>query len=503
MSPERIARADVCIVGGGAAGCVLAARLTEDPARTVCLVEAGPDYGHADEGRWPADLLDASDCATSHDWGYGVDSCCRVIGGCSSHNGCMVVWGTPADYDEWAAATGDAGWGFAALRSVLDRAQTEIGTRRFADEEVGAWTRRALAGWAALGERRLDDFNHPDAVEGYALMPVNRRGATRFGAAHAYLDPARGRPNLEILADALVDRVVVAGGRATGVVVRHGGRERLVEATTVVLAAGAYGTPAVLLRSGVGPADELGALGIPVVADVPGVGRGLLDHPCAHVRFELGPAFVDELAADDRRGALTHVQSKLKAPSARCEPGTFDLQVLPNVGWDLDDAGARNGRHHVTLIPVLLKPRSTGTVRLRSRDAGVVPEIDRNFFTDPEGYDLDVLAEGVTRARALGASGPVSSAVVGESDPGPEVEGDALRAWLRREAWALYHPCCTARLGRAGDAAAVADADGRVRGVDGLRVADASAFPTIPRANTHLSVLAFADEMARRLASAG
>ena len=304
----------------------------------------------------------------------------------------------------------------------------------------------------------------------------------RFGAAHAYLDPVRGRPNLAIVADALADRVVVEGGRASGVVVRKDGRERLVEAPLVVLAGGAYGTPAVLLRSGVGPADELRALGVPVVADVPGVGRGLADHPCVHVRFALRPAFADELAADDARGALTHVQSKLKAPSARCEPGIYDLQVLPNTGWDLDDAGARNGRHHVTLIPVLLKPRSTGTVRLRSRDADVVPAIERNFFTDPEGYDLEALAEGVARARDLGATEPVASAVVGESDPGPAVEGDELRAWLRREAWALYHPCCTARLGHDSDPDAVADADGRVRGVDGLRVADASAFPTIPRA---------------------
>jgi choline dehydrogenase len=233
------------------------------------------------------------------------------------------------------------------------------------------------------------------------------------------------------------------------------------------------------------------------------VGRGLVDHPCVHVHFELGAAFAEELAADDARGALTHVQSKLKAPSARCEPGTFDLQLLPNAGWNLDDAGARNGSHYVSLIPVLLKPHSTGTVRLRSRDAAVVPEIERNFFSDPEGYDLDVLAEGVARARDLGATEPVASAVVGESDPGPAVDGEELRGWLRREAWALYHPCGTARLGRDGDPDAVADADGRVRGVDGLRVADASAFPTIPRANTHLSVLAFADEMARRLAQTG
>ena len=173
MAPQR---ADVCIVGAGAAGCVLAARLSERADRTVCLVEAGPDYGHHDDGRWPADLLDASDCATSHDWGYGVDVACRVVGGCSAHNGCLVVWGTPADYDEWAAATGDDAWGWDGMAPLLARAEAAIGTRRFAPDEVGAFTRAALDGWAALGEPVLDDFNAVAATRGAGLIPVNRRG---------------------------------------------------------------------------------------------------------------------------------------------------------------------------------------------------------------------------------------------------------------------------------------------------------------------------------------
>jgi choline dehydrogenase len=490
---ETIAAADVCIVGAGAAGCVLAARLSEEPGRRVCLVEAGPDYGHHDAGSWPADLLDASDCATSHDWGYGVDTCCRVVGGSSAHNGCLVVRGTPADYDAWAAASGDDGWGATAVEPLLRRAEEAICTRRFADDEIGGWTRTALAGFAALGARRFADFNAADAIAGYATLSVNRRGRTRWSAAFAYLDPARSRPNLRIVAGALADRVEIRRGRAEGLVVRHGGREVRVEARTVVVTAGAYGSPAVLLRSGVGPAAELQPLGIPVVADLAGVGRGLVDHPCVMVRFRMREHLARALAADDARGALTHVQSKLKAASSWCPPGTFDLHVLPNVAWLTDAAGRRTGAHEVSLIPVLLSPRSPGSVRLRSRDPGVVPEIDRNLFADPEGHDLAVVLEGVELARAVAATAPVAEDVAGEVEP--VLGGAQLAAHVRREAFTLYHPAATCAMG------AVVGADGGVHGVAGLHVADAAALPTVPRANTHLSVLALAEGMAARLAA--
>jgi choline dehydrogenase len=476
-------------VGAGAAGCVLAARLSEQADRTVCLVEAGPDYGHHDDGRWPADLLDASDCATSHDWGYGTDVACRVVGGCSAHNGCLVVWGTPGDYDEWAAATGDAAWGWDGMAPLLARAETAIGTRRFAPDEVGAFTRAALAGWAALGEPSLDDFNATDAMRGAGLIPVNRRGGTRWGAALAYLDPARGRPNLTIVADALADRVVVEDGRARAVVVQTPAGAERIEADTIVLASGAYGSPAILLRSGIGPADELRALGIDVVADLAGVGRGLVDHPSVHVRLTPSEELAAAMVADDERGALTHVQSKLKAASSRCEAGTFDLHLLPNVAWETDAAGRRTGRHEISLIPVLLKPRGHGVVRLRSADPAVVPDIDQRLFSDPDGIDAAALADGVELARAVAASGPL----------GGLLSGPAVADELPSEAWTLFHPAGTCRMGATGAADTVVDPDGRVQGVAGLHVADASILPTIPRANTHLTVLAVAEAMAERL----
>ncbi len=486
----KLGRADVCIVGAGAAGCVLAARLSEDGDRSVCLVEAGPDYGHHDAGRWPADLLDASDCATSHDWGYGADVSCRVVGGSSAHNGCLVVWGSPADYDEWAVATGEEAWGFAGMAPLLARAEAAIGTRRFAADEVGAFTRAALAGWDALGEPVLDDFNHAMAMRGAGLIPVNRRGRTRWSAALAYLDPARGRPNLSIVPDALADRVLIDKGRARGVVVQTPAGPGVIEADAVVLASGAYGSPAILLRSGIGPADELRALGVDVVADLAGVGRNLVDHPAVHVRLTASDELAARLAADDARGILTHVQSKLKAASSRCADGTFDLHVLPNVGWDRDAAGRPTGRHPISLIPVVLKPSSHGVVRLQSADAGTVPAIDQRLFSDEHGNDAAVLADGVELARAVAASEPLRSLLAGPAAP------DALPG----AAFTLYHPAGTCRMGRCGAADAVVDSDGRVQGVDGLRVADASILPTIPRANTHLTVLAVAEAIAERLA---
>jgi choline dehydrogenase len=470
--------ADVCIVGAGAAGCVLAARLSEDRARTVVLVEAGPDYGRLEEGRWPAELLDASDCATTHDWGYGVDTCCRVVGGCSAHNGCLVVRGTDDDYDGWARATGDPGWGAAAMRPYLDRAEARIETRTFAPDEVGAVTRRALAGWAELGVARLEDFNAVDAIAGAGLFPVNRRGRIRVSAAIAYLDPARGRANLTILPDALADRVAIRDGSARGVHVRRDGAELLIEADEVILAAGAYGSPAILQRSGVGPAAVLAGLGIPAVADIEAVGQNLQDHPAVDLVLEVGPPLQAELASDDARGALTHVQASLKAASRHCRDGTFDLQLYPNVGW------REGGGHFASLIAIQLAPRSRGVVRVRSGDPTDVPVIEQRLFRGDGGHDLEVLLDGVELALALAATRPLAEVVAPPARPAPDE--------VAARAWTLFHPTGTCAMGT------VVDGGCRVAGIDRLRVCDASVFPDVPRANTHLSVLALAEALADR-----
>ena len=230
---------------------MLAARLSENASRRVALIEAGPDYGHHASGRWPASLLDGrADGALAalqtgetetHDWGFDAGrsaSRARVIGGCSSHNGCEVLWGSPADYDEWANLTGNSGWSYRELLPYLRRADQTIGTRPSQRAQLSPIRRALLSAASELGMVELADLNAPDALRGSGGIPVNARGTRRWGAAFAYLDPARPRPNLTIIADTLVDRVVLERGRAIGALVRRSGREYRLTADVVVLTAG-------------------------------------------------------------------------------------------------------------------------------------------------------------------------------------------------------------------------------------------------------------------------
>ena len=198
-------------MGGGTAGCVLAARLSEDPGRTVCLVEAGPDYGRYAEGHWPSDMLDARTLPMSHLWENEPDdrsaSRARILGGCSAHNACLVVWGSREDYDEW----GD-GWTFAELEPYLRRAEATIRTRTDRTDDLSPFHRALLEAGPAVGLPRLEDLNDLDATVGIAPAPVNAVGAVRWNTAFAYLDEARSRPNLTIVADTLVDRVEIVAG---------------------------------------------------------------------------------------------------------------------------------------------------------------------------------------------------------------------------------------------------------------------------------------------------
>ena len=242
---------DVIVVGGGTAGCVLAARLSEAPERTVCLVEAGPDYGRYADRRWPADMLDARTLPMTHLWETEPDdrsaSRARIIGGCSAHNACLVVWGSRADYDEW----GD-GWSFAELEPYLRRAETMLETRTDRAGDLSPFHRALLEAGPRIGLPVLEHPNDLDATVGVAPAAVNARGAVRWNTSFAYLDEARPRPNLTIAAETLVDRVEIDGGRAVGILTDRG----RFEADTVIVAAGAYGSPAVLLRSGIGPAPR-------------------------------------------------------------------------------------------------------------------------------------------------------------------------------------------------------------------------------------------------------
>lgn len=432
------------VLGGGTAGCVLAARLSEEPERTVCLVEAGPDYGPYASGRWPDDLLDGrwlaldSHCWERDDRDDRSQLRARVLGGCSAHNACVVLRGAPADYDAWGE-----GWTGAELGPYLDRAERELATRRLEPAELTPWHRA----WAEA------------AGAGAILHPVNLRGTVRWNLAFAYLDPARGRPNLTILGDTLVDRVLLDGSRAVGAATAAGD----LRARTVVLCAGAYGSPGILLRSGIGPGT-----GLPV-------GEGLLDHVGVGMGWEPTAALRDEVARFEAERPLFMAQVTIELRSGVCTDGVCDLFLFPAIEPGPEISGAA----------FAMRPRSRGSVRLNGPDPRTPLAIDHGFLRDPA--DAEVLVEGFEALRRLGRSDAVRRYTEREVRPGKDVEA---ATHVRVGARGFFHPVGTCAIG------AVVDSLGRVLGHDGLVVADASVMPTIPRANTNLTVAAIAERIA-------
>ncbi len=438
-------RYDVVVAGGGTAGCILAARLSEEPDRAVCLVEAGPDYGPYADGRWPADILDGRWLALdSHCWERSDEEDrsqlrARILGGCSSHNACVILRGADADYDEWGPS-----WTADELRPYLDRAERVFGTRVLDSEDLSPWLR------AFADEADADAIVHPVNMTNDGL---------RWNAAFAWLDPARGRENLTILCDTLVDRVLLESSRAVGVSTSAGE----LHAKTVVLAASAYGSPAILLRSGIGPET-----GLPV-------GENLSDH----VGTGMGWEPTADLRADwdtwTRAHPLAFAGVTIEARSSACEEGVCDLFMFPAADPD----------YEISAAVFAMKPRSLGRVSLTSSDPRAPLAIDHGFLSD--AADEEILAEGFEQLRELGRSGHVRRYAARESRPGEEV--DAV-THVRATARGFFHPTGTCRIG------SVVDERGRVYGYENLIVVDASIIPTIPRANTNLTTAAVAERLA-------
>jgi choline dehydrogenase len=496
--------ADTVVLGGGTAGAVVAGLLAAQSDERVVVLEAGPDYGPFGDSRWPTDLLDARALGYTHDWNYASGDTypsrvvnferAKVIGGCSSHNGCAAIWGSRVDYDGWSAM-GLAGWSAAELLPVFARAAERLRVRRCARDEVTPFQQACLDAAPGAGIPLTDDLNDFDEDEGMAASPVNILDGTRWNAAFAYLDPVRQRPNLTVVGWSTADRLVIEHGVATSVHYVGPDGTGQISAARFVIAGGTYGSPAILLRSGIGDPGELREAGVEPAIPLSGVGRNLHDHPSVRLRFAGTSRLEAAMAAFARERwmpeeqTIAKIRSRLYPKSAR----GFDLHCYPVGG---PDSESETGWHW--WFPVAcMTPTSRGAVTLRSPDAGGEPRIEHRYCSDPEGHDRAVLREGVRIARTLAAQPALRDLLGAEVSPGPTIQDDsALEEWIEGAVEHYYHPVGTCAMGPVDDPLAVTDARGRVHGLDNVFVADCSIMPVIPRANTNLPAVVVGERIA-------
>jgi choline dehydrogenase-like flavoprotein len=519
---------DYIIVGGGTAGCVLAARLAAYlPERKILLIEAGPSdlaLGNVLDLRQWLSLLGGD-----LDYDYGTveqpmgnshirHSRAKVLGGCSSHNTLISFRPFRHDMERWVDQ-GCYGWDFDTLVRLVDNLKNTFQPvhARHRNQLCKDWVQSCSA---ALGIPVIENFNAEIREKGqltggagFFNVSYNPDNGYRSSASVAYIHPIlkgqERRPNLTILTDAMVSKVLVEGDAVAGVAVglKSGQKMTLRARKETVLCAGAVDTPRLMLHSGIGPRGQLESLGIPVVKDIPGVGENLIDHPETIIMWELSkPVPANQTTMDSDAGVFFRRESS----NARGKDGDAADVMMHCYQIPFTLNTARLGyplvkdRYAFCMTPNIPRPRSRGRIYLTSPDPAVKPALDFRYFTDPEGYDAATFVAGIKAARKIAQQSPFKDWLKQEVAPGPKVQSDdAISEYARRAAHTVYHPAGTTKMGDfARDGLAVVDPELRVRGIRGLRVADAGIFPEMPSINPMLTVLAVGEKAAELIAVA-
>jgi choline dehydrogenase len=518
---------DYIIVGAGSAGCVLAARLTEDPHSRVLLLEAG-GADNAKEIHIPAAFSKLY--KTDVDWNYSTEPepCLhkrrlywprgKMLGGSSSMNAMIYVRGNRLDFDHWAGL-GNQGWSFKDVLLYFKKSETqERGESEYHGANgplhvtdlrcVNPLTRAFLEAAAELGVPSNPDFNG-ELQDGAGLYQVTQKNGSRHSAADAYLKPTLGRKNLTVVTNAHVSRITLENQRAVGVEYLHGKSTNLARADReVILAGGSINSPQLLLLSGIGPADEIGHMGIRAMHDLPGVGKNLQDHVMVSVGY-LCTKPVSMTTAESIPNLIRYFVLK-RGPlvSNVAEAGIFlrtrdglqvpDLQLLFGPAYYVNHGLTPRKDHCFGFGPTLITPESRGSISLKSSSPLDPPAIRANYLSTDA--DMRVIIEGVKFSRRLAQHEPLAKFRGDELHPGASVQTDGeIAEFIRAEAQTLYHPVGTCKMGD--DAMAVVDSRLRVRGIERLRVVDASVMPRIIAGNTNAPTIMIAEKAADMIRS--
>ena len=515
---------DYVIVGAGSAGCVLANRLSEDGSTRVLLIEAGGRNRHPNISI-PAAF--PNQFHTKLDWDYAtepepaVDNRSlyiprgKALGGSSSMNAMLYVRGRPLDYDLWVEQ-GARGWGWNDVLPYFLRSEDNVrgksefhgagGELRIEEQRSPRrLNRRLLEACAAAGIPRIADYNGPEQ-DGAAMFQVHQKGGRRWSTADAFLAPARGRANLEVITGATVTGIELEGKRATGVRYqrRRGGEQVARAGAEVILSAGAIGSPQILQLSGIGPRARLGDVGVEVRHELPGVGSNLQDHPFLTMMWEVSesgtlygadkPKYLLEWLLR-KSGPLTSTAAESVA-FVRTRPGlpAPDIQFHMGALYFEDHGAEEFDGDAMTIAPVLVSPKARGEVWLRSADPADKPRILTNSLSDPE--DVESMVAGMQLGREIASQSPLAEVVLRELKPGSEyADRDGLETALRQRLELIYHPVGTCLMSDDSDDAVV-DSELRVHGLEGLRVVDASVMPVIPGGNTNAPTIMIGEKAA-------